>query len=313
MFGKMRLSYLVLEVRDLARWRRFAGEFLGLPEPDANPDGSIGYRTDEQAQRLILQPGPADDVAALGWEADDAGVADTISARAAAAGAAVAPGSAAEAAARRVASLSRFADPQGVCNEIVLAPARAATPFRSALFRGGFLTGELGFGHAVMVARDLPRIEAFYRDVFGFKVSQRLDTRLGPIRAQGTFLYANPRNHSLALFDMPVHRRLQHFMLEANALQDVGMARERAARLGVPVTLDLGQHPDPDNTLSFYGRTPSGFEFELGAGAGLIEAEEFEEVLLDVTSGWGHRPSLGAKLRLVGSYLGERLGVAPPR
>jgi catechol 2,3-dioxygenase-like lactoylglutathione lyase family enzyme len=179
--------------------------------------------------------------------------------------------------------------------------------------RSGFLTGALGFGHAVMVARDLPRIEAFYRDVFDLRVSQRLDTRLGPITAKGTFLYSNPRNHSLALFDMPVHRRLQHFMLEANALQDVGMARERAGKLGVPVTLDLGQHPDPDNTLSFYGRTPSGFEFEIGAGAGLIETENFEEVLLNVTSGWGHRPSLGAKLRLVGSYLGERLGVAPPR
>jgi biphenyl-2,3-diol 1,2-dioxygenase len=312
MFGKVRLSYLVLEARDLARWRRFAGEFLGLPEPVVNGDGSIGYRIDDQAQRLVLAQGPADDVAALGWEADSVGVADAICARAAAAGATPALGTAAEAAARRVAELRRFTDPQGVVNEIVLAPARADTPFRSTGFPGGFLTGDLGFGHAVMIARDLARIERFYTDVFGLKVSQRLETSLGPITAKGAFLYSNPRNHSLALFDMPVHRRLQHFMLEANALKDVGAAWERAKRLKVPVTLDLGQHPEPDGTVSFYGRTPSGFDFEIGAGAGLID-EDFQAVNLNVTSGWGHHPSLAMRLRMMGSYLGERLGLAAPR
>lgn len=312
MFGKVRLSYLVLEARDLARWRRFAGEFLGLPEPVVNGDGSIGYRIDDQAQRLVLAQGPADDVAALGWEADSVGVADAICARAAAAGATPALGTAAEAAARRVAELRRFTDPQGVVNEIVLAPARADTPFRSTGFPAGFLTGDLGFGHAVMIARDLARIERFYTDVFGLKVSQRLETSLGPIAAKGAFLYSNPRNHSLALFDMPVHRRLQHFMLEANALKDVGAAWERAKRLKVPVTLDLGQHPEPDGTVSFYGRTPSGFDFEIGAGAGLID-EDFQAVNLNVTSGWGHHPSLAMRLRMMGSYLGERLGLAAPR
>lgn len=72
---------------------------------------------------------------------------------------------------------------------------------------------------------------------------------------------------------MPVRKRLQHFMLEAVAVQDVGIALERARRMKVPVTLDLGQHPAPDGTVSFYGRTPSGFEFEIGTGSGLLPGD----------------------------------------
>lgn len=309
MFDHLRLSYLVFAVRDLARWRRFAGDFLGLPAPVRNIDGSLGYRIDGQAQRLILQQGNADDLAALGWEVNDEEVLRAITVAAGKAGARPEEADAAHCHARRVGRLLRFSDPAGNVNEIVIAPEQASTPFRSEAFPGGFRTGAMGLGHAVLVARDRPAMERFYRDVFGFGVSQRLDVSLGPITMQGTFLYANPRHHSLALFDMPVRKRLQHFMLEAVAVHDVGVALERARAMKVPVTLDLGQHPAPDSTLSFYGRTPSGFEFEIGTGAGLLEAGVDGEVQT-VTSDWGHRPSLSAKLRVAGTWAVERLGLA---
>lgn len=57
MFDHLRLGHLVFAVRDLPRWRRFLEDFLGLPAAGTNPDGSIGYRVDGQAQRLILRQG----------------------------------------------------------------------------------------------------------------------------------------------------------------------------------------------------------------------------------------------------------------
>lgn len=309
MFDHLRLSHLVFAVRDIGRWRRFTEGFLGLPAPVENVDGSHGYRIDGQVQRLILKQGDADDLAALGWQVNDESVLQAIASAARVAGAAPVEGDAADCAARRVVRLIRFADPAGNTNEVVIGPEQAASDFRSAHFPSGFRTGAMGLGHAVLVARDKPKMERFYRDVFGFGVSQRLDVSIGPIGMQGTFLYANPRHHSLALFDMPVKKRMQHFMLEAVAVQDVGMALERARKMKVPVTLDLGQHPAPDSTLSFYGRTPSGFEFEIGTGSGLLP-EGIDGEVQTLTSDWGHHPSLSAKLRMAGTWAAERLGLA---
>lgn len=57
--------------------------------------------------------------------------------------------------------------------------------------------------------------------------------------------------------------------------------------MGVPLTLGLGQHPDPDGTFSFYGQTPSGFDFEIGAGGREIELDGWQERAADKTSAWG--------------------------
>ena len=44
---------------------------LGLPEPVSNADGSLGWRLDNAAQRLIVQHGSSDDITALGFECVD--------------------------------------------------------------------------------------------------------------------------------------------------------------------------------------------------------------------------------------------------
>lgn len=87
------------------------------------------------------------------------------------------------------------------------------------------------------------------------------------------------------------------------------MAPQRARKMRVPVTLDLSRHPAPDSTLSFYGWTPSGFEFEVGTGSGLLP-EGIDGEVQTLTSERGHHPSLSAKLRVAGSWAVERLGLA---
>jgi hypothetical protein len=64
-------------------------------------------------------------------------------------------------------------------------------------------------------------------------------------------------------------KRLHHFMLEVGSMDDVGLAFDRALRKGVRIMQTLGRHPN-DRMFSFYAKTPSGFQFELGSRAGRV-------------------------------------------
>jgi 2,3-dihydroxybiphenyl 1,2-dioxygenase len=300
----LKLGYLAFAVRRPERWHAFCRTMLGLPEPVTNLDGSAGYAMDgEIRQRLIVEEDKADDVSAIGLDCADNASLDALLARLPAE---LAPSSLANA--RRVARLHLLRDPMGNRIELHSGAEAADKPFASAEMPGGYRTGSLGMGHAVLVCRDLAAMERFYVDGLGFGVSERLATRVGPIQVRGTFLHCNRRHHSLALFDLPLRKRLHHFMLQAERLADVGAAFERAQRCKVPLSLGLGQHPDPDGTFSFYGRTPSGFDFEIGAGGQEIEPAGWREHTTDVTSVWGHKPKLGLQLRMAKELVVRGLG-----
>src|SRR5262245_45869747 len=104
----MKLGYLVLEVRRPAAWRTFASGVLGLQPADENGDGSFGFRLDGAAHRLLLVPGKADDVAAIGLEVRDEGAYAELAARLAEKGVEAREGGAALRRARRVERLLAF-------------------------------------------------------------------------------------------------------------------------------------------------------------------------------------------------------------
>ena len=85
-------------------------------------------------------------------------------------------------------------------------------------------------GHAVIFVSDLERSKQFYTGVLGFGVSERLSTKAGPIDISGTFLHCNRRHHSLALFKLPLRKRIHHFMLQANAWANWSRANSRGDR-----------------------------------------------------------------------------------
>jgi len=305
----LKLGYLAFAVRRPARWNAFCRTMLGLPEPVTNLDGSLGYALDgEVRQRLIVEEGKADDLAAIGLDCGDNAGLDALLARLSAQGLATERAPSALGNARRVARLHLLSDPMGNRIELHSGAEAADKPFASAEMPGGYRTGALGMGHAVLVSRDLGAMERFYVDALGFGVSERLAAKVGPIQVRGTFLHCNRRHHSLALFDLPLRKRLHHFMLQAERLADVGAAFERAQRTRVPLSLELGQHPDPDGTFSFYGRTPSGFDFEIGAGGQEIEPAGWREHTTDITSVWGHKPKLGLQLRMAKELVVRGLG-----
>ena len=76
----IRLGYLAFEVRDLAAWEPFAVEVLGL-EAGSRGEKTLDLRCDDRAARFFLTEGPADDVAAFGWEVDDEAALDALTER----------------------------------------------------------------------------------------------------------------------------------------------------------------------------------------------------------------------------------------
>ncbi len=286
------LAYLVFEVSSPPRWERFCWEVLGLPAPLANSDGSVGWQVDARAQRLIVRPGPADDVVALGFDCADDTALDALLVRLAAAGHRVEAGDAALRAARRVRRLHVVRDPDGNVVELCVRCRGRGAPVRVGCLPQRFRGRRSRPGPCGAGVRNAAALEAFYVEALGFGVTERLDTRIGPIQVQGVFMHCNRRHHSLALFDLPMRKRMHHFMLQAPDVRDIGMAYERARRLKVPMSLDLGQHPAPDSTVSFYGATPSGFDFEVGTGTQEIEPRTWQSRRMDQTSVWGHKPRL---------------------
>jgi len=302
------VGYLAMQTRHIDLWRKFNATVLGLPQTD-NPDGGFGLQLDAARQRLMVSPGTRDDVQAVGLEfADDAAL-DAFAGRLRAACVAVENGSAELAAARGVRRLLTFQDPAGTQLEAFVDPAPAPHGFASQFFPNGFHADQSGFGHVVLAVPDLAAAEKFYCGLLGFAVTERLKVTLGPADVGGIFLHCNRRHHSLALFAVPTRKRLHHFMLQAHDIGDVGRAYERFKRHRVPFSLELGQHPAPDNTMSFYAATPSGFDIEIGAAGDEIEPVGWQERKLTQVSTWGHKPTLRAKLGLMPAMLANRLGL----
>jgi 2,3-dihydroxybiphenyl 1,2-dioxygenase len=267
---------------------------IGFEAAGEDTDGTRAFRMDERARRILLHPGAADDIAYAGWEVASRADLESITARLRDAGVDVRRGSAAEAAARGVEEFVAFADPDGLRTELCVDPRAAAAPFRHGLVASGFVTGAEGLGHILVAARDAARTEAFYRDLLGFRLSDHVHAEAEGMPVRATFLHANQRHHSFAFLEAPLPKKLHHFMVEANAIDDVGLAYDRCRGAGIPILRTLGRHEN-DKMVSFYAATPAGFAFEFGWGARKVDDRVWKPTVWNRISEWGHHPpSAGA-------------------
>jgi 3,4-dihydroxy-9,10-secoandrosta-1,3,5(10)-triene-9,17-dione 4,5-dioxygenase len=255
---------------------------------------------DDFPARLVIVPGERDRLAASGWEAANAeGLAD-IRARLERAGVAYKEGSAAERADRRVDELIQFDDPSGNTLEVfhgaALEHRRVVSPYGHR-----FVTGEQGLGHVVLSTHDDEAALRFYRDVLGFRLrdSMRLPPQLVGRPADGPpawlrFFGCNPRHHSLAFLPMPTPSGIVHLMVEVENTDDVGLALDRARRRKVPMSATLGRHVN-DLMLSFYMKTPGGFDVEFGTEGRQVHDESWIARESTAVSLWGHDFGVGAR------------------
>lgn len=293
MVSVTQLGYLGLSVSKLGEWEKFATEVLGLQTAGKADDGSLLLRMDEYHHRFILSEGSADDIAFAGWEVPDQPALRELEAQVRAAGIEVQAGSADEAARRGVAELVKFADPNGVATEAYFGPLMSfENPFRSPRPISGFETGTMGLGHIVLRVDDAEQSLQFYRDVLGMRISDFIDMKMRRGRPTGglklTFMHCNPRHHSIAFGAIPVSKRLLHFMLQVRSIDDVGATYYLAQDAGIEISGSLGRHTN-DHMMSFYMRSPSGFEVEYGYGARTIDDSVWKVQRHEAPSIWGHR------------------------
>ncbi|MEQ9587371.1 MAG: VOC family protein [Parvibaculaceae bacterium] len=281
------LGYMGLSVTSLDQWKFFATDFLGAQTLEG-PDGAIDLRLDDYSWRIRINETGNDDVDFLGWEVDSAHALDALKSTLETNGVSFEVGTESDAANRRVEGLIKFADPLGVAQEAYFGPRqRTESPFQSPLGLR-FKTGAQGLGHVVLNCENPAAMEAWYRDNLGMKVSDYIyqPTPFGTILNM-TFMRCNSRHHSMAFAGMPLPKKLQHFMLEVEQIDDVGRSLYRAQEMKVHNSMSLGRHSN-DEMLSAYYSTPSGFDVEVGWGGLEVQDETWHVLSHDRGSAWGH-------------------------
>lgn len=280
------LGYLGIGSAQLEAWRKFAEHVVGAQvTPGVN---GLSLRIDERAWRIAMFDGPSEDIEYVGFEVPDAQALARVERRLTHAGFEVQWAGERAAAARSVLELLRARDPDGLAVEIFYGASGCPdAAFVSSVGGAGFVTGAGGLGHVAIGVSSLAGSRAFYEHGLGLKLSDVVDMPgHGDRSVRVVFLHCNARHHSVALAEMPGPKRLHHFMLQMASLSDVGRALDRAAATGWDVCRALGQHTN-DRMVSFYVRSPSGFEVELGWGGIEVDSEWSTS---HYTSGslWGH-------------------------
>jgi 2,3-dihydroxybiphenyl 1,2-dioxygenase len=292
-FGNVHLGYVVVETEKFADWRRFGRDAIGMHLDDSLAD-TVRFRLDDNECRFLLRHGPAEDVAALGWQLDDHDTFDEIVARVRRHNVPITEGTAEEAELRGVERLVRFPGPNGLAQEIFTRARSADEPLRMAN-RGGFITGESGMGHVAITSKKPHQVRGYYNTVFDARLSDFIDETISGVKFKIRFLRVNERHHSVAIAAVnrlpinPIRTRVQHVNVQVADLDDMAGSYQRVKELGFDMALGVGQHTN-DKELSYYAMTPSGFEWEVGWNPIVVDETTWEPSTHQGISIWGHTP-----------------------
>ncbi|KAF0958785.1 iron-dependent extradiol dioxygenase HsaC [Rhodococcus sp. T7] len=292
------LAYMRIEATDMAAWREYGLKVLGMVEGKGSDPDALYLRMDGFPARLVIVHGEHDRLSVSGWETANAAELQEVRDNLSAAGVAFKEGTAEQLQDRRVDELITFEDPSGNTLEAfhgaALEHRRVVSPYGHK-----FVTGEQGLGHVVLSTTDDDASLRFYRDVLGFRLrdSMRLPPQMVGRPADGKpawlrFFGCNPRHHSLAFLPMPTPSGIVHLMIEVENSDDVGLCLDRALRKKVKMSATLGRHVN-DLMLSFYMKTPGGFDVEFGCEGRQVEDESWIARESTAVSLWGHDFSVG--------------------
>ena len=290
------LGYVVVQSAEVDTWRGYAENVLGMQAQDAT-DGALYVKMDERDFRYLIVPGEADRYFASGWELADAAAFDDAIRSLELAGVEPIRASAQEAALRRVQAMVWCTDPSGNRHEFFWGVRADFRRFVSPLGVPGFVTGAMGLGHAVLPAPHFDGTDTFLRDVLGFELSDIFRVRFTDDPAEPEkrihFLHCrNARHHSLAIMDLAVPSGCIHVMAEVDSMDEVGRALDRVAAHNVKLSATLGRHCN-DHMVSFYMKTPSGFDLEYGYGGLTVDWTQHNVYEATRVSLWGHDFSVG--------------------
>jgi 3,4-dihydroxy-9,10-secoandrosta-1,3,5(10)-triene-9,17-dione 4,5-dioxygenase len=283
------LGYVVIGATDLEKWRNYGVNVLGTAAVDG-PEGVLYLKMDTRDFRFLIEEGDKDELYASGWGVADLESFNAVQAKLKAAKVDVVRGNEPGRKLRKVQDYFTFRDPAGLRHEVFWGPIASFSRFVSPLGTN-FVTGDLGMGHSVLPTSDIDGTVAFWTEVMGFGVSDLLHLTLAegvpPIRVY--FLHcAAGRQHSLAFAELSDPTGCNHLMVEVDSVDEVGRALDRLEPNGVKQTLTLGRHVN-DDMISFYMKTPGGFQMEYGAGGSVKDWSIYQVFESTRGSHWGHK------------------------
>jgi 2,3-dihydroxybiphenyl 1,2-dioxygenase len=278
------LGYLGFGVSDLDAWETYATEVLGMEVSGRADDGTLYLRMDENHQRISLHPNGHDDLAYVGWQTRNRKEFEKTKAKLLEGGVEYEHASDEELENRHVMDMVKFTG-SGIRMEVFYGPhVLLEEPFRAGRGISGFKTGDLGLGHLGLNPDDGNELRRILLDCLGFEVSDSIGGE--------RFFHCNAREHTavIARTFTPGRTRIDHFMVELNSINDVGLCLDIVEDRGIELTSRLGRHTN-DHMISFYMKTPSGFGVEYGWGGRLVDDSTWQVNRYDTASMWGHRPT----------------------
>ncbi|MER6979475.1 VOC family protein [Streptomyces carpinensis] len=278
------LAYLGVGSPNKDEWPRMATGMWGAMVADPGPDGAVRIKIDDAPWRIQIHPADQDETRYIGWGVDWEEDLDAVDKALADAGITARHGDADLAAARDVNRILFFTDPWGFRHEVTWGRTAQRSTFRPGRAISGFVTGQQGLGHVLLLMPDIEEGHRFFTRL-GFRLSDKI---IVPGRLNARFYHCNARHHTLALGQCPPGvAGLNHLMIQVGSLDDVGTGYEIAQQMGIPITLTLGRHTN-DQQFSFYHSTPSSFHVEYGFGGLEVDEETWVPKVYDRTAVWGH-------------------------
>ena len=270
------LHYVGLAVPDLAAEREFFGATWGLVEV-GEEGGKVYFAAEGSPHPFVirLREDSEKKTDLIGFSADSRGDVDALFEQVKAAGAKIISDPApAEGPAGGYAF--RFFDPDGRAIEVICDTNRRE---HRALARGEAIP--VGLSHIVLHTPDIPKLEAFYREVLGFKLSDWIGKFM-------VFLRCNPVHHRLAI--LPGPPALNHVAFDVSSVDELMRGLARMTEKGVKLSWGPGRHTAGNNTFTYY-LTPNGNAVEYTSDLEEVDEDTWEpqtyEATPAITDQWG--------------------------
>lgn len=276
--GVTELGYMRLGVSNLAEWKSYATEILGLELVDEGEPKRCYLRMDNWHHRFILEEDGSDDLNALGLRVAGPEEFAAMHRRLEAAGVAHEIGSPELCADRRVLEMMSLEDPNGNPIEIFHGPfVEYNKPFYPGRrMYGNFVTGAGGLGHCFIRAYDSAAGYKFYT-LLGMSGGVEYRRVWHGFNIEGMFFHCNSRQHTIG-WGMGTKKRVNHVMLEVATFDDLAYTYNLVKARKIPIGVDLGKHSN-DQLYSFYCAGPSGWmiEYAWGSRPALTQSEYYND------------------------------------
>lgn len=270
------LHFVALAVPDLAAEREFFSETWGLVEV-GEYDGKVYFAAEGSPHPYVirLRQDAEKKTDLIGFSADSRADVDALFEQVTAAGAKIirepAP---AEGPAGGYAF--RFFDPDGRPVEVICDTEKRQP---RSLAKGEAIP--VGLSHVVLHTPDIKKLEAFYRDALGFRLSDWIGEFM-------VFLRCNPAHHRLAI--LPGPPALNHVAFDVSSVDELMRGLARLTEKGVKLSWGPGRHTAGNNTFTYY-LTPNGNVVEYTSDLENVDEDAWQPKVYEatpaITDQWG--------------------------